>query len=105
MFIKTHNFSATSLSHFCDLQRTSFAILEETAASLVGGETEKEVARALVRRYRAAGADSFFHLPVVLFGERTALPGEWAIGNFFPKSRALESGDSVILDAAPGTIP
>jgi hypothetical protein len=101
MFIKTHNFTAAALSHFRDLQRTSFTILEETAAGLVGGETEKEVAHALVKRYRAAGAGSFFHLPVVLFGERTALPGDWAIGNFFPKARTLETGDSVILDAAP----
>jgi hypothetical protein len=51
-------FIAAALSHFRELQRTSFAILEEAAA----------------------GAGSFFHLPVVLFGERTALPGEWAIG-------------------------
>ncbi len=83
MFIKTHNFTAAALSHFRELQRTSFTILEETAASLAGGETEKEVAHTLVKRYRVAGAGSFFHLPVVLFGERTALPGEWAIGNFF----------------------
>jgi len=75
MFIKTHNFTATALLHFRNLQRTSFAILEETAASLVGGETEKEVAHILVKRYRSAGAGSFFHLPVVLFGERTALYG------------------------------
>lgn len=101
MFVKTHNFTAAALSHFRELQRTSFAILEDTAASLVGGETEKEVAQTLVKRYRAAGAGSFFHLPVVLFGERTALPGEWAIGNFLPKSKTLEPGDSVILDAAP----
>jgi len=101
MFVKTHNFTAAALSHFRELQRTSFAILEEMAAGLVGGETEREVAHSLVKRYRAAGADSFFHLPVVLFGERTALPGEWAIGNFFPKSKTLEPGDSVILDAAP----
>jgi len=101
MFVKTHNFTTTALSHFRDLQRMSFAILEETATSLVGGETEKEVAHTLVKRYRAAGAGSFFHLPVVLFGERTALPGEWGISNFFPKSKTLELGDSVILDAAP----
>jgi Xaa-Pro aminopeptidase len=101
MFIKTQNFTAAALSHFRDLQRTSFTILEETAAGLVGGETEKEVARALVKRYRAARAGSFFHLPVVLFGERTTLPGDWAIGNFFPKAKPLEPGDSVILDAAP----
>lgn len=101
MFVKTHNFTTAALSHFRNLQRTSFAILEETAASLVGGETEKDVAHTLVKRYRAAGAGSFFHLPVVLFGERTALPGEWAIGKFFPRSKVLEPGDSVILDAAP----
>ena len=101
MFVKTHNFTEAALSHFRELQRMSFAILEETAAGLSGGETEKEVAHQLVKRYRAAGAGSFFHLPVVLFGERTALPGTWPVGKFFPKSRALEPGDSVILDAAP----
>ncbi len=101
MLVKTRNFSERALSHFRDLQRKSFAILEETAAGLTTGATEKEVARTLVKKYRAAGADSFFHLPVVLFGERTALPGDWSIGKFFPRSLALEPGDSVILDAAP----
>ncbi len=101
MFIKTHNFNDRALARFRDLQRESFAILEHTAATLAGGETEQEVAHQLVRRYRAAGAGSFFHLPVVLFGERTALPGNWPVGRFFPKARTLESGDSVILDAAP----
>ena len=79
MLIKTHNFSETALSRFRDLQRMSFAILEETAAGLAGGETEKETAHILVKRYREAGAGSFFHLPVVLFGERTALPGKWPV--------------------------
>ena len=101
MFIKTKNFSASSLDHFRLLQRRSFRILEDMAASLTEGQTEKEIARALVRRYREAGAQSFFHLPVVLFGDRTALPGHWTIGHFFPKSRKLQKGDSVILDAAP----
>ena len=101
MFIKARNFSAAELTRFRDLQRTSFAILEELASGLVGGESEKEVAHELVKRYRAAGADSFFHLPVVLFGARTALPDNWSVGNFFPRSNALEPGDSVILDAAP----
>jgi hypothetical protein len=101
MLIKTHGFSEKDLSRFRDLQRMSFAILEETAADLVGGETEKDIAHTLVKRYRAAGAGSFFHLPVVLYGERTALPGKWPVGKFFPKSRGLEPGDGVILDAAP----
>lgn len=101
MLIKTRNFSESALSHFRELQRMSFAILEEAAGSLSGGETEKEVAHQLVKRYRAAGAGSFFHLPVVLFGERTALPGNWTVGKFFPKDRELKPGESVILDAAP----
>ncbi|MFT6387715.1 MAG: hypothetical protein ACJAUP_001087 [Cellvibrionaceae bacterium] len=99
--IKSKNFSQIELARFRDLQRLSFKILESTAAQLVGGESEKEVAHSLVSAYRKEGADSFFHLPVVLFGERTALPGKWKVGNFFPKSKTLAKGDSVILDAAP----
>jgi hypothetical protein len=101
VIVKTHNFNDAALSRFRELQRMSFTILEETAASFSGGETEKEIAHTLVKRYLAAGANSFFHLPVVLFGERTALPGNWSLGKFFPKSKTLEPGDSVILDAAP----
>ncbi len=101
MLIKTHNFTDLQLSRFRELQRTSFEILEDVASGLKGGETEKEVTRLLVKHYRAAGADSFFHLPVALFGERTALPGKWTVNDFFPKQKKLEPGDSVILDAAP----
>jgi len=101
LLIKTRNFSSAALSRFRDLQRKSFEILERTAAGLRGSESEQQTARDLVRRYRAAGANSFFHLPVVLFGERTALPGDWPVGKFFPRNRSLEPGDSVILDAAP----
>jgi len=101
MLVKTKNFKAKTLDHFRDLQRNSFAILETVAASLEEGQTEKDVARALVKAYRTAGATSFFHLPVALFGDRTALPGNWTVGKFFPKSKALKMGDSVILDAAP----
>ena len=101
MLIKTRNFKQSALDHFRDLQRISFSILEQTAAELEVGETEMDVAQKLVRRYRKAGAGSFFHLPVALFGERTALPGNWSVGKFFPKSKALERNDCVILDAAP----
>jgi hypothetical protein len=101
MFIKTRNFTDHQLDHFRELQRTSFSILQAVAGSLKGGETEKEVTHELVKRYRAAGADSFFHLPVALFGDRSALPGDWSVGHFFPKRKILEPGMSVILDAAP----
>lgn len=89
------------LDEFKRYQQLSFQILESKAAELQAGQSEKEVARALVLEYRAAGVNSFFHLPVVLFGERTALPGDWQIGKFFPKAKTLEEGDSVILDASP----
>ena len=101
MLVKTKGFSDAMLARFKELQRLSFSILETAAAELREGQTEKEVARDLVMRYRRAGFTSFFHLPVVLFGERCALPGDWKIGNFFPKKKMLEDGDSVILDASP----
>ena len=97
MLIKTRGFSETGLSRFRDLQRMSFAILEETAAGLAEGDTKKEIAYTLVKRYRAAGAGSFFHLPVVLFGERAALPGKWPVGKFFPRSRSLEPGRGGVI--------
>ena len=101
MIVKTKNFSPQMLDRFLHLQRLSFSIIENLAASLTEGMTEREVGHELVKRYRAAGFTSFFHLPVVLYRERTALPGEWGIGNFYPKSRPLEKGDSVIMDASP----
>lgn len=101
MIVQTRGFSPAALERFKELQRRSFSILESVAATLGEGQTEKDVARSLVRKYREAGFTSFFHLPVVLFGERTALPGDWTIAHFFPKDRALKAGDSVIMDASP----
>lgn len=101
MLIKSKNFDSVALNHFTQQQRLSFSILEQTASELRGGESEKDIAHILVKRYRVAGATSFFHLPVVLFGKRTALPDDWRLGNFFPKSNTLKEGDSIILDAAP----
>jgi len=101
MLVKAKNFSTRELSRFRELQRRSFAILEETGAGLETGVTEVEVARRLVRRYRDAGAKAFFHLPVVLFGDRTALPGEWRVRSFYPTERSLQARDAVILDASP----
>ena len=101
MLVKSKGFSPEMLQEFKRLQRLSFSILEQMASELTEGISEKDVARELFRRYRAHGFTSFFHLPVVLFGDRTALPGNWTIGNFFPKSRTLQKDDAVILDSAP----
>lgn len=101
MFVKTNNFDREELAKFLELQRLSFSILQSAASRLRGGETEKEVAQQLVKDYYSAGFTSFFHLPVVLFGERTALPDNWTVEKFFPKRKALNQGESVILDASP----
>ena len=53
--IKSNRFTATTLAEFRQYQRLSFDILESAAAELRAGQTEQEVARALVRRYRQAG--------------------------------------------------
>lgn len=101
MFLKTKNFSNQELAKFKQFQTLSFSILTKMAQSLQPGVEERTVAERLVKEYKAAGVGNFFHLPVVLFGERTALPGDWGIGNFYPKRRGLQEGDSVILDASP----
>ncbi len=101
MLFKTKNFSDRELDRFRELQACVFSLQTAIAATLEAGMSEKDVTTIMMKRYRAAGAGNFFHLPVALFGARTALPGDWTVGNFFPKRKILEKGDSVILDAAP----
>jgi Xaa-Pro aminopeptidase len=50
---------------------------------------------------RAAGAQNYFHVPVALFGERTAYPGDFGPFEALPTDRVLAAGEAVILDAAP----
>jgi Xaa-Pro aminopeptidase len=98
---KTRNFSEAELARFRELQRLSFSILTEEARKLEPGMSEREVGRRLVKTYYKHGVKSFFHLPVVLFGERTALPGDWTVAQFFPKKRSVAEGEAVIFDCAP----
>lgn len=98
---KTHRFTDRQLDRFRELQRLSFSILQAEARALEPGMLERDVAHRLVQAYRREGVKSFFHLPVVLFGERTALPGEWPVGKFFPKKRAVAENEAVIFDASP----
>lgn len=101
MWFKTRRFSDSELDRFRELQRLSFSILMDEARRLEPGMLERDVAHRLVLAYRREGVKSFFHLPVVLFGERTALPGEWPVGKFFPKKRAAAAHESIIFDASP----
>jgi Xaa-Pro aminopeptidase len=94
-------FAAADLDRFREHQRTAFAALEAVAATLKAGETEKTVARRVHRQMKAAGAQNYFHVPVALFGDRTAYPGDFGQLGALPTDRALTPGDAVILDAAP----
>lgn len=100
-WFKTRRFSASEIDRFRELQRLSFSILMDEARRLEPGMIERDVAHRLVLAYRREGVKSFFHLPVVLFGERTALPGDWPVGKFFPKKRAVAANEAVIFDASP----
>jgi Xaa-Pro aminopeptidase len=94
-------FSAAQLDAFRRHQRASYDTLERAAATLRAGDTEIDVARRLRRDFRQQGVRVFFHVPVALFGDRTAYPGDFGALGALPTPRALEPGMPVILDAAP----
>jgi Xaa-Pro aminopeptidase len=99
--LTAHRFAPVDLDRFRAAQRLSFAALEAVAATLREGETEKEVARRIHRALKDGGAQNYFHVPVALFGDRTAYPGDFGPLGALPTPRRLRSGDAVILDAAP----
>lgn len=95
------DFNAAQLERFKALQRRAYATLEDIAATLRAGESELEVTRRMRRAFAAQGVRSYFHVPVALFGERTAYPGKFGQLEALPTARRLQDGDAVILDAAP----
>lgn len=101
MFVQHRAFSAAQLDRFRTAQRASFAVLEEVAATLRPGVTEHAATIAMTRAFRKVGVRSYFHLPVALFGARTALPGAWRTRDFYPTRARLAEGDAFILDASP----
>ena len=94
-------FDDRQLDEFRRWQRTSYAVLSEVVAQLTEGSTERDATRLAMKAYRREGADRFFHLPVALFGERTALPEPWTTESFWPTDRALAPGECFVLDASP----
>ena len=94
-------FADRELDEFRRWQRTSYAVLSEVVAQLTEGSTERDATRLAMKAYRREGADRFFHLPVALFGERTALPEPWTTESFWPTDRALAPGECFVLDASP----
>jgi hypothetical protein len=101
MIVQYRGFDAAQLDRFRAGQRASYAVLEEVAAGLEAGVTEREATIRMTRAYRRLGVRSWFHLPVALFGARTALPGRWRLRDFWPSRNRLKEGDAIILDASP----
>src|SRR5437868_5552450 len=101
MWVQTTDFTLADLQRFRTLQRRVYTTLEEFGASLRAGTTEKEATRSLRRLLREKGAQTYFHVPVALFGERSTYPGDFGELGALPTDRVLADGDAVIVDAAP----
>lgn len=101
MWVQSTDFSPEQFQRFRTLQRQVYATLEEVASTFRSGLTEKEATRALRRAFRSQGVQTYFHVPVALFGERTTYPGDFGELGALPTDRVLEDGDALIVDAAP----
>lgn len=101
LFIKYKDFSSSELEAFRAAQQAAYKTLTDFAAALAPGISEIEAARLLRKAFYAQGVRRFFHVPVALFGERTAYPGNFGAFGALPTDRTLKPGDPVILDAAP----
>ncbi|MGQ0586060.1 MAG: M24 family metallopeptidase, partial [Gammaproteobacteria bacterium] len=99
--MKISGFTAAELDQFKEYQRASYAVLEGVAREMREGETEKDVTRRIRKRFHEQDVHHYFHVPVALFGTRTAYPGDFGQLEALPTDRKLERGMPVILDAAP----
>ncbi len=101
MWVQTTDFTQEQLQNFRTLQRQVYATLVEVADGLRAGITEKDATRALRRAFKRQGVESYFHVPVALFGERSTYPGDFGELGALPTDRVLADEDAVIVDAAP----
>ncbi len=99
--IKTNGFTVEELDRFREFQRRSYAVLTAAAENVRPGMTEQEVARRLRKAFHEEGVHTYFHVPVALFGSRTAYPGDFGKFEALATERVLSPGETVILDAAP----
>ena len=90
--IEFAGFTDRQIEQFRRYQAVSYGVLDEVVAQLEPGVTERDATRWAMKAYRREGADRFFHLPVALFGERSALPEPWTMESFWPTTRQLEPG-------------
>jgi hypothetical protein len=99
--LKYKYFEDAELLKFKEFQQRSYATLEAVKAELFVGMTEKQAARLLRKRFHEQGVHTYFHVPVVLFGERTGYPGDFGQFEAIATDKKLEQDMAIILDAAP----
>ena len=73
--MQTRDFTAQQLERFKGLQRQVYTTLQQVADTLQPGVTERAVARRIHAALKSQGARTYFHVPVALFGDRSAYPG------------------------------
>lgn len=93
--------STSELDRFRATQQLAYQCVEEIAATLEPGITEKQVAKKMRHWLLYHGVEDWFHVPFAWFGDRTAFRGRWNPLKFFPSDRRLEEGMPYILDVAP----
>ncbi len=102
MLIQSRGFSPAQLQRFTELQSQVYDTLVAVSQTLQTGDTERVVAHRIHTAFKARfQLDSYFHVPVALFGERTGYPGDFGQLEALPTDRVLQIGEPAILDAAP----
>ncbi len=100
MHVRIAGFTPDEIDGFRAAQRRSFAILTEVAASLQEGWSERAAVKLLFEAFADVGVDRYFHVPVALFGDRTALPEPWDLVSFAPTRTRLTPGTPAIFDVS-----
>lgn len=83
------------------VQQLAYRCVQDVAATLRPGDTERAAARRLRRWLVDAGVEDWFHTPFAWFGDRTAFRGFRTSLDFFPTDRQIVDGMPFILDIAP----
>jgi Xaa-Pro aminopeptidase len=99
--ITVHLPTEAELDRYRSTQQLAYRCVEDIAAGLEAGVTEKEVTRRMRAWLEREGVEDWFHLPFAWFGDRTTFRGFRTSLSFFPTGRRLEEGMPFILDVAP----
>ena len=89
--LKSRAFDASELQDFRRWQRVAFEALEGVIGTLREGDSESIVSRRIHQALKLAGTQNYVHVPVALFGDRTAYPGAFGQVEALPTEGALRA--------------